>query len=195
VTSTAGKSPSRQRGFADRIEASAARQGRRAGGFTYVMLLVAVAVIGILAEGAHELSSQLMRREREAELLFRGMAYRQAIKSYYEAKPVERMLPRTLEDLLNDPRFPDRHHIRALYPDPMAREGEGWSVLRDDAGGITGVASAGLGEPLKQTGFPKGYEKFAGAKKYSEWTFEFLPPPPPKPPTTQQPAKPAPKPK
>jgi type II secretory pathway pseudopilin PulG len=140
------------------------------------MVLAAVVVVGILAQAAVPLSSRVAQADREAELLFRGQAYRSAIKSYYEAGKPIKAFPRALEDLLDDPRFPRKRHLRTLYPDPMARGGKGeWTLVRAADGGISGVASASGEEPLKQGNFPLDLEQFAGAKAYSDWIFEYRP--------------------
>lgn len=176
VTSTAGKSPNRQ------------------GGYTYALMLVAVLVMGILAQGAVTLASTEMQREREAELLFRGLAYQRAIRSYYLAGTRhaggKQTLPRSLDDLLKDPRAQHLRHLRDLYPDPMAASGDSWLLIRDGDGGIAGVASVSRAEPLRRANFPRGLERFAGAKSYSEWVFEFVPPRPVIPTATPPPPAP-----
>ncbi len=145
-------------------------------GFTYVMVLAAVVVVGILAEVAVVLTSRTVKSERETELLFRGTAYRNAIRSFYEAGSPVRAFPRRLEDLLNDPRFPNRHHLRALYPDPMSPDAKGeWLLIRAPDGGIAGVASSSKEEPLKKGNFPMGLEQFTGARTYADWVFEYQP--------------------
>lgn len=144
-------------------------------GFTYVIVLAAVVVLGIVVEVTSVFSSQVKRAEQEAELLYRGMAYRNAIKSYFR---VNGAYPRALEDLVRDNHHPDKHHLRALYADPMATlgmENGGWTLVRDSSGGIQGVASSSVYEPRKQTNFPKGLEKFENAKSYSLWVFEYVP--------------------
>ena len=151
-------------------------------GFTYLMVLAAVVILGIVVEAARVTTWRLVRADREAELLFRGKAYRSAVRSFYEANGA---FPRTLEDLLKDPRSTSKKHIRALYLDPMSKsEKPEWRLVRASDGGIAGVASASSEEPLKQANFPREFEKFAGAKSYSEWIFEYAPPAvrvPPKP--------------
>jgi len=136
------------------------------------MILVAVVVLGILVEVTTISTSRLQQTEREAELLFRGLAYREAIKSYYAANG---SLPRSLEDLLKDPKTAHKRHLRALYPDPMSRDTGEWLLIRAADGGISGVASQSTKEPLKTANFPKGLERFGSAKSYSEWVFEYLP--------------------
>lgn len=146
------------------------------GGFTYLVVLVAVIVLGILAEAAVTLTSHVAKSEREAELLFRGEAYREAIRRYYEAGGAVKYYPRKLDDLLTDPRFPERHYLRALYTDPVSRNGKGeWNLLRSPDGGIAGVVSASRDEPRKKAGFPKGLESFEAAQSYADWVFEYRP--------------------
>lgn len=160
------------------------RAGRSsARGFTYLVVLAAVVIVGIVVEAAHATTWRLIRVDREAELLFRGQAYRNAIRSFHQAHGV---FPRTLDDLVKDPRSASRRHLRALYADPMAKDAKaGWRLVRAADGGIAGVASAASDEPLKQANFPPALERFNGAKSYAEWIFEYTPPPVAK---TQKPA-------
>jgi type II secretory pathway pseudopilin PulG len=154
----------------------AGRLRSRERGFTYLIVLVAVVVLGIVAEVAVALTSHEARAEREAELLFRGDAYRQAIRRYYEAGGVVKTYPRRLEDLLVDPRFPERHYLRMLYPDPLSRDGKGgWNLVHAPDGGIAGVVSRSDAEPLKKAHFPKGLEAFEGAQTYADWVFIYQP--------------------
>lgn len=162
-TSPVGKAPNKQRGFA------------------YAAVLAAVVIVGIGAEVAYLSTARIVQADREAELLFRGQAYRRAIESYYRANG---SYPRALEDLLKDPRFPSRRHIRVLYEDPMAK-GKDWLLIRASDGGIGGVASSSTAKPLKTANFPAHFEKFNDAKSYSEWAFEYLPPAPSQVPTSK----------
>ena len=144
-------------------------------GFTYVALLAAVVILGIVAEVAHVSVARALRADREAELLHRGQAYQRAVASFHQANGV---FPRTLEELVKDPKSPARRHIRELYRDPVAKDEKAeWRLLRAIDGGIAGVASASGEEPLKQANFPPQFERFTGAKAYSEWIFEYVPPP------------------
>lgn len=139
-------------------------------GYTYILALAAVLIVAIFAEAASVMTSRTVQAGKETELLFRGRAYQSAIKSYHRFGGT---FPRTLEDLLKDPRSPNRRHIRALYADPMAKEGQDWLLIRSTDGGIAGVASQNKREPLKKTNFPKGLEKLENATSYSEWIFEY----------------------
>jgi type II secretory pathway pseudopilin PulG len=137
------------------------------------MVLVAVVIVGIVVEAARVTTWRAVRADREAELLFRGRAYRDAVKSFHEANG---FFPRSLDELVKDPRSASRRHIRALYADPMAQDpAQPWRLIRAADGGIAGVASASADEPLKQANFPVGLENFTGAKSYSEWLFEYRP--------------------
>lgn len=153
------------------------------GGFAYPIVFVAVVALGIGALAAVELESTALQREREAELLFRGQAIREAIRLYYEKSPgTLKTFPQDLKDLISDPRTPGtRRYLRKLYRDPMTLAGE-WVLIRGTGGGIRGVRTASERAPFKRANFPKGLESFAGKEKVSEWVFEYapaLPQPPP----------------
>jgi type II secretory pathway pseudopilin PulG len=147
-----------------------------------VAVLAAVVIVGILAEAGRATTWRALKADREAELLFRGLAYRNAVRSFHLANGV---FPRTLEDLEKDPKSPTRRHIRRLYRDPMATDEKGeWRLVRAIDGGIAGVSSASSEPTLKQANFPLELEKFTGAQSYSEWIFEYVPPPKPAAPKT-----------
>lgn len=144
-------------------------------GFTYILLLATVVILGITMQSLAIVTSTQQQREKENELIFRGLAYKQAIISYKTSGPQKGVLPRNLEDLLLDRRFPSaKHHIRSLYPDPFSHTGE-WRVLRLESGEIYGVASKGEGRPKKRKGFPEGLEEFENATSYADWVFAAKP--------------------
>lgn len=140
-------------------------------GFTYVMVLAAIVIVGVLIGVAGATTWRSLQVDREAELLFRGKAYRKAIEGFYQSNGA---YPRSLEDLLEDPRAPGKRYLRAIYADPMTK-GD-WTLVRASGGGISGVASASSAEPLKRANFPREFEKFSSAKAYSEWIFDYVPP-------------------
>jgi type II secretory pathway pseudopilin PulG len=135
-----------------------------------------VVLLGLAAGMAGQSLGALMQREREAELLWRGQQYRQAIASYYNARHGgQGMFPAKLEDLLRDPRFPGTtRHLRRLYTDPMT--GKEWELVKDPAERIFGVRSISELAPFQQAGFPKGLEALEGKTAYREWEFVFVPP-------------------
>jgi type II secretory pathway pseudopilin PulG len=146
-----------------------------ADGFTYIALLAAIVILGIMLGAAGKYWSHVMLREKEAELLFRGDQYVRAIESYYTKPPNghQPILPPSIDELLKDSRFATRRHLRKKYKDPIT--GEDFTVIQDATKRVIGVKSTSDKEPLKKGNFPKGYETFQGKTKYSEWEFKFTP--------------------
>jgi len=147
--------------------------GMRARGFTYIGLLIFVAIAGVALAGTGTLWSTQARRDREADLLFVGEEFRRAISAYYETAPAGQppRFPAKLEDLVEDRRFPTvRRHLRKVYADPMTG-GREWGVVRGPGDGIVGVYSLAPGAPLRKAGFPPLYAEFAAAKSYRDWRF------------------------
>jgi len=152
---------------------------RKQVGFTYltVMFVIAILLGGLAIVG--EVWETSARREKEAELLFIGNQYRRAIGLYYTATPgPQKRYPRTLEDLIKDPRQPNtQRHIRKLFPDPIT--GKEFVAIKGADGGIQGVSSASDVAPLKIAGFRVRDASLEGAQKYSDWKFIHTPPAPP----------------
>jgi type II secretory pathway pseudopilin PulG len=145
---------------------------RAARGFTYVAMLVSVAIIGVGLAGTAEVWSLAQQREKEAELLFVGSQYREAIGRYYDATPGGgKRYPARLEDLLEDNRYPmPRRHLRKLYADPLTGRSE-WGLMEAPDGGVMGVYSLAPGAPLKRAEFGHTDRTFNGAPTYGEWRF------------------------
>jgi type II secretory pathway pseudopilin PulG len=145
-------------------------------GFTYLALLAAIAVSGLVLASIGELASHAQQREKEAELLFTGDQYRQAIRAYYERSPGgAKRYPQKLEDLLQDSRMPSvQRYLRRIYPDPITGKSQ-WGLVEAPQGGIMGVYSESEDEPVKSGGFSKLDEAFAGSAKYSDWKFTYSP--------------------
>ncbi len=160
-------------------------------GFTYfaVLALVVITSIGALAGG--RLWQTAERRERERELLAAGQALRQAIGSYRSlAVAGRRQYPRSLDDLLLDPRLPGiRRHLRRIPIDPITGQSE-WGLVRAPDGGIQGVHSLSESAPLKRAGFVAAEQEFANAATYADWRFVHSEPPPPAAPLGWKPAAP-----
>jgi type II secretory pathway pseudopilin PulG len=142
-------------------------------GFTYLGLLFAVVIMGLALASVGEVWQTMQRREKEMDLLFAGREFRRAITSYYEVGPVGKQeLPRQLEDLLEDNRFPNvRRHLRKIYVDPMTGKPE-WGLLRI-GDRIVGVYSLSDAVPIKQDGFKDGERDLAGAASYRDWKFAY----------------------
>jgi type II secretory pathway pseudopilin PulG len=155
------------------FEASAARAQS---GFAYVLLLISVAVIGVMAAGAVSIGSTMARRDAEQQLLAIGTEFEAALRSYAGLSASVAAVspgrgPKTLEDLLKDPRAPGvRRHLRQIYADPLTGKAE-WGVTRDELGTIAGVHSLAGGTPIKQAGFSGRWEDFNDAASYRQWVF------------------------
>jgi type II secretory pathway pseudopilin PulG len=145
-------------------------------GFTYIGLLLGIAIMGCFMAAVSEVWHTAVKREREAQLLFAGDQIRRALTRYaMSASGVERY-PRRLEDLLRDPRYPlPRRYLRQVYADPMTPSGE-WGLVKS-GDFITGVYSLSEDEPLKSAGFSLADRGFEDKKKYSEWVFMLVEPP------------------
>ena len=153
------------------------RARRRDGGFTYVGLLILVALIGVMLAAAGEVASTAAQREREAQLLWVGHEYRAAIGRYWNQR---RTYPQSLQDLLgaapgttSDTVLPV-HYIRRLYADPMSNAVD-WALVPAPSGGIMGVASSSKRAPLKTGHFDDVDRDFDKATSYNDWQFTFSP--------------------
>lgn len=149
---------------------------RRAHGFTYVGLMVLVAVIGIAATAVVQVGELARRRAAEAELLFVGKQYVKAFLEYELFTPEGNgsRAPGRLEDLLRDPRQPGvRRYLREVYADPVTGKAD-WQLVRAPGGGIMGVRSASCAETIKRS-FPDGdFMYLNGQKRYCDWTFAYV---------------------
>lgn len=158
-------------------------------GMTLLTVLFAIMVIGLMLGLTGQTLSQVMQREREEELLFRGEQYRRAIESYYTTGHGGiGNYPRSLEDLLKDPRsLETKRHLRKAYLDPFTNEkfeligagGDvgGENVTTESLGRIKGVRSTSSLSPFRQDNFPEEYTSFKGAASYNKWEFIYKPQP------------------
>lgn len=109
-------------------------------GFTYLGVLLAIAVIGLGVSMASEVWVTTARRQRAEQLEFVGQQYVQAIGSYYES-PVDgrRRFPAHTGELLEDRRFPYvRRHLRREYLNPFTGTMD-MQPIAAPGGGIQGV--------------------------------------------------------
>jgi type II secretory pathway pseudopilin PulG len=145
-------------------------------GFTYLGLLIAVAVLGLVQAALAEAWHAAARRDKEQELLFAGNQMRAALQLYYAHSPAKSLrYPLHLEDLLQDSRQPStERYLRKIYVDPMTGAPE-WGLIRGAGGEIYGVHSLSDLKPLKQGHFARANKRFEGAQKYSEWLFVVAP--------------------
>ena len=143
-------------------------------GFTFIGVLLLVAIIGLALAAAGELWSTAVKREKEVQLLFVGDEFRRAIGSYYESSPGVKQFPRQLEDLLEDRRSPAvRRHLRKIYVDPITNTTKWGLVNYGDR--IIGVYSVSPDKPLKIANFEGEDEAFKGGGAYTDWRFVYQP--------------------
>ena len=153
-------------------------------GYTYFGLLLAVLGASLAVSAGAALLGNEARRDKEVELMFAGDEIRRALELYH-AKNADgpHPFPKKMEWLLRDPNQPSlQRYLRRIYRDPVHDQdvedasvasgpsGE-WMVIVDANGQIVGVHSNSAREPLKRAGFPKRYEAFGQARRYSEWKF------------------------
>lgn len=103
------------------------RRAAEAAGYTLVALVVLITVIQVVGATALPSVTQAIQREKEAEAIFRGLQYAEAIRVFqvrFGRYPVK------LEELIKvNPRS-----IRQLWDDPLSDDGE-WGVILAQAAG------------------------------------------------------------
>jgi type II secretory pathway pseudopilin PulG len=151
-----------------------ARPARRAGaGFTYVSVMVLVAVIALAGAATLKLGSVLQRSRLEAELLAIGAEYADALQSYADATPAgQPTQPRSFKELLRDPRSSTlKRHLRRIYVDPLTGSAEWGIVYAGDKAGIVAIYSLSDAKAVKIGNFPERFRAFEGRAKVSDWKF------------------------
>jgi type II secretory pathway pseudopilin PulG len=147
-------------------------------GFTFIGLLLIVAIMGVALLAVGEVWSFAQKREKEYALLYVGGQFRQAIRLYYMHTPAAGKLqpyPMSLDDLLKDPRYPStQRYLRKIYLDPLSN-GPEWGLLKYPNGGIYGVYSLSTETPIKRNNFRQIDKGFEGKTKYADWMFVYVP--------------------
>lgn len=100
-------------------------------------LLVSLSLMGLLLSMALPVWSQQARREREAELIFRGEQYARAIALYQRRQPGA--FPNDLDTLV------EGRYLRRRYGDPMRGDAE-FRILRQTDTDREAPGSAAFGE-------------------------------------------------
>ncbi len=176
-----------------RIGEEGARTPREAG-FTLVALLVMIAIMSIMLGVVIQIASFEMKREKEAELIFRGNQYVEAIRLYRKKygrypmslKEIWEAKPRVIRKKWKDP-------ITDSYDWGLVHQGRGVNRIRPRrVPGLTPPptptpaptpepeAGGGFGKPPKEIGpivgvYSKSCDKsikvLDGRQTYCEWKF------------------------
>jgi type II secretory pathway pseudopilin PulG len=147
---------------------------RQIHGFTYLGLLILLALVGVAAAASVQLGAIVQRRAAEEDLLAIGNEFRRALITYADATPAgQKRAPATLQDLLKDPRYPEiKRHLRKLYADPLTGKEEWGVVMWQDGSGIAGIYSLAPGQPIRIGNFAAPFQEFGGKTAYREWIFK-----------------------
>jgi len=146
---------------------------RQQRGIGYLSLLLAVFLLSLGVGKVMDVHATRVQREREAELVYVGSLYREAIRSYYmSATDGQRKYPSRLDDLLKDPRHVVmRRYLRRLDPDPLTTQP--FTLLIAPQGGIWGVASSSLKKPLRLRSPDGVIVNGAAPRSYRDWHFVY----------------------
>jgi type II secretory pathway pseudopilin PulG len=174
-------------------------------GFTYIGLLLAIALMGAGLAAIGQSWRSSVQRSKEAELYFVGEQFANAIKRYYDDSPGgDKRLPKSLADLVQDKRYPvTKRHLRKIYLDPMRGKAEWGLVMLKD--GIVGVHSLSEEIPYRNRDSDPtavGKKSYADVKFVADIAFAPEPvataklpagaaPAPPTPPGVNEPVAPA----
>lgn len=140
-------------------------------GFSYVVLMFAIVLIGLGMTVAARQWKVMVQRELEADLISKGIEIQNALAFYSAAMKAGRVVPgevypQTLAELTRLP----KPFLRKVYGDPV---GHGdWELVRAPTGGIMGVRSKSKSKPIWQHNFPPAVRHFDGRKSYYDWVFQ-----------------------
>jgi type II secretory pathway pseudopilin PulG len=147
--------------------------GRRSeSGFSYVMLMFAIVLIGLATSMAARQWKVIVQRELEADLLAKGIEIQNALALYSTTMKAGRVVPgeiypASLAELTRQP----KPFLRKVYLDPVGH-GE-WDLVRAPTGGIMGVRSKSKARPIREREFPMAVRHFEGRPTYYDWVFQY----------------------
>lgn len=144
-------------------------------GFAYMALLVVISASLLTLSAALPDKYQQAKREKEAQLLFIGQQYSNAIRLFYENPNVSiKRYPETLDELLEDNRTPKvMHHLRQMYSDPMTGS-LNWGLVKNAEEQVMGVYSLSKGQPLKTDFSRYPQVVVVGGEEYNDIKFVYL---------------------
>ena len=146
---------------------------QRQQGFTYLGVIILLAIIGLVGAAALKVDALLARAAAEQELLEEGAAFSAALDSYAAATPQGKPTqPPTMQDLLKDNRFPNvKRHLRKIFVDPISGKAEWGITYAGDKIGVIGIYSLSQAQPLKQANFDERFQNFENKAHYADWKF------------------------
>ena len=144
-------------------------------GFTYLAALLLTGITAAGALSAAQIWSVARQREKEAELIWIGNQFVQAIGEYYERSPgTVKRYPEKLADLVEDHRYLTmQRHLRQIYRDPITGA-RNWGVIRAPDGGVMGVYSLSNKTAISQS--PLGSTGEGRLLRYEDWRFIYQSP-------------------
>jgi hypothetical protein len=121
-------------------------------GVTYLFAMMLVVAMSIALMGVTQQWSVILKRDQEAELLFRGTRIKEAIERYVADHEVQKATrpnrwPRTLEELTK--KSPKRY-LQAVYTDPIT--GKDFDLIKTGEE-LHGVRSTSTDVPYDQVNF------------------------------------------
>ena len=140
-------------------------------GMTYLMVMFAIVLTGITLSAVGKHWNMIVQREKETDLLAKGMEIQNALALYSATMKAGRLAPMEVypQSLAELTRLP-RPYLRKVYSDPMS--GGDWEYLRAPTGGIMGVRSKSKAKPIKEREFRLAVRHFEGRKGYHDWMFQ-----------------------
>ena len=148
-------------------------------GFTYIGVLVILAVMMMALGAVSQVWHSVMQREKEQELLFIGHQFRAAIGQYYVQSGGR--YPPTLEALLESNDIgvtgagaKKKRFLRKIYYDPITNQSN-WGLITEPDKRVQGVHSLSEEKPFKTTGFRNADADLELAEKYTDWQFRYEP--------------------
>lgn len=154
------------------MQRTSSSRRRQEAGFSYLMVMMAITVMGLSMTMAARQWKAIVQRELEADLLAKGIEIQTALALYSAHAKAGRVMPgevypQTLAELTRPP----KPFLRKVYGDPVGR-GE-WQLIRAPTGGIMGVRSKSREKPIKQGNFPLAVRHFQGTPTYFDWAFQY----------------------
>ena len=124
--------------------------GKSQQGFTYLGVLLAMALLGIALMGVSEIWVKTKQRQQMVQLGWVMEQYRRAIESYYYSNTgAVHFYPKDIKSLLRD----DRHlgikrHLREAYKNPFTHSID-WVFIAAPDGGIMGIQASNIPDGVK----------------------------------------------